>query len=212
MFDVPEHAGAMSVAFGNAGTGEMLVSDVEFRRLNDGEAIPAGVATKPNDKAPVLADAPSGAIADFRMLEGKGHHVLNHAGGTHLDLSNLGWVVDENRPALQFAENTTGREDYRSDSYIGMDIFGNRQDFSYLNNYKNNNYKNYEKYQTGPFARRAVYGWNKAPYVVANGGHFVQVCVGRLREDLSKVEQWVQVTTDKTDSGGNWNPDLWIGQ
>jgi len=207
VFDVPEDAGAMSVAFGNAGTGEMLVTDVEFRRLNDGEAIPAGVATKPNDKAPVLADAPSGAIADFRMLEGKGHHVLNHAGGTHLDLSNLGWVVDENRPALQFADNTTGRKDYRSDSYIGMDIFGNRQDFSYLNNYKN-----YEKYQTAPFARRAVYGWNKAPYVVANGGHFVQVCVGRLREDLSKVEQWVQVTTDKTDSGGNWNPDLWIGQ
>lgn len=150
VFDVPADAGAMSVAFGNAGTGEMLVTDVEFRRLDDGEAIPAGVATKPNDNAPVFSDAPSGATADFRMLEGKGHHVFNHAGGTHLDLSNLGWVVDENRPALQFADNTTGRKDYRADSYIGMDIFGNRQDFNYLNSYKNN-----EKYQTVPFAMGA---------------------------------------------------------
>ena len=147
VFDVPEDAGTLSVAFGNAGTGETLVTDVEFRRLNDGEAIPAGIATKPNDKAPAFADAPSGAIADFRMLEGKGHHVLNHAGDTHLDLSNLGWVVDENRSALQFADNTTGRKDYRPDSHVGMDIFGHRQDFNYLSSYKA-----YEKYHTVPFA------------------------------------------------------------
>ena len=147
VFDLVEDAGALSVAFGNAGTGDMFISDVEFRRLDDGEEIPAGVAAKPNDKAPAFADAPSGAIADFRMLEGKGHVVLNHAGGTHLDLANLEWVTDTGRPALRFADNTTGRKNYRTDSYIGMDIFGHRQDFNYLNSYKA-----YDKYQTLPFA------------------------------------------------------------
>ena len=39
------------------------------------------------------------------------------------------------------------RKDYRTDSYIGMDLFGHRQDFNYLSSYKA-----YEKYQTLPFA------------------------------------------------------------
>ena len=41
--DVPEGAGTLAVAFGNAGTGAMLVSDVEFRRLKDDESLPEGV-------------------------------------------------------------------------------------------------------------------------------------------------------------------------
>ena len=146
-FEVPEDAGSLSIGFGNAGTGEMLVTDVEFRRLADNEALPPGVASQPNDATPAFTDTPAGAIGDFRMLEGKGHYVLNHAGGEHLSLANLGWVVDEGRPALRFADNTTGRKDYRTDSYIGMDIFGHRKDFNYLSSYKA-----YEKCQTLPFA------------------------------------------------------------
>ena len=146
-FDLPEDAGALSVAFGNVGTGEMLITDVEFRRLNDGEAIPAGVAAKPNDNAPAYADAPAGAVADFRMLEGQGYHVLNHAGGAHLDLANLTWVVDEGRPALRFADNTSGGKDFHPTSYIGMHVFGNAQDFNYLAAYRS-----YENRQTVPFA------------------------------------------------------------
>lgn len=149
-FDLPEDADALSVAFGNAGTGEMLITDVEFRRLNDGEAIPTGVAAKPHDKAPAFADAPAGAIADFRMLEGQGYHVLNHAGGDHLDLANLTWVVDEGRHALRFADNTTGRKDFHPASYIGMHVFGNAQDFNYLAAYRA-----YESHQTVPFAMGA---------------------------------------------------------
>ena len=53
------------------------------------------------------------------MEEGKGLHVLNHAGGEHLNLANLDWVVDSGRPALRFADNTTGRKDYRRDSGLG---------------------------------------------------------------------------------------------
>ena len=40
VFDLPESAGGLSLALGNAGTGEMLVTDVEFRKLDDGDAIP----------------------------------------------------------------------------------------------------------------------------------------------------------------------------
>jgi hypothetical protein len=104
VFDVPEDASALTVAFGNAGTGEMLVTDVEFRRLNDGDAAPTGVAARPKDKPPAYSAAPAGAIHDYRMEEGRGYHVFNYAGGLHLDLANIEWVVDEGRPAIRFAE------------------------------------------------------------------------------------------------------------
>jgi hypothetical protein len=147
VFDVPEDGGALSVAFGNAGTGEMLVTDVEFRRLDDGEALPAGVAEKTNVNAPAPGDVPAGAIADFRMLEGQGHYVLNHAGGEHLAMANLDWVVDSGRPALRFAENPAGRKDYRPESWLGLHVFGHARDFNYLGAYRS-----YEGRDTVPFA------------------------------------------------------------
>jgi len=118
-FDVPEDAGALELAFGNAGTGDFLVTEVEFRKLGDGEALPAGVLARANDQPAPIPPAPAGAIADYRMLEGKGLVVLNHGSGGglgHLDLANLDWVTDEGRPALRFADNTTGRKAYRLDS------------------------------------------------------------------------------------------------
>ena len=126
VFDVPEDAGALAIAFGNSGTGEMLVTDVEFKRLNEGEAPPSDVASKPNDQPPSFGSAPAGAIADYRMLEGKGLFVFNYASGPlgHLDLANLDWVVDSGRPALRFAENTTNRKDYRRDSGLGRHYLG----------------------------------------------------------------------------------------
>ena len=136
VFDVPEDAGALAIAFGNSGTGEMLVTDVEFRRLNDGETPPSDVAARPNDQPPRFGNAPAGAIADYRMQEGKGNFVLNYATGPsgtpgpgataplgHLDLANLDWIVDSGRPALRFADNTTGRKDYRHDSGLGRHYF-----------------------------------------------------------------------------------------
>ncbi|MDB5387722.1 MAG: hypothetical protein JWM11_3368 [Planctomycetaceae bacterium] len=118
VFEIPEDAGSLAVAFGNSGTGEMLVTDVEFRRLNDGEAIPSKILPKPTTVPPVYGNAPAGAIADYRMEEGKGNFVLNYAASPlgHLDLANLDWVVDSGRPALRFADNQTGRKDYRLDS------------------------------------------------------------------------------------------------
>lgn len=118
-FDVPEDAGALELAFGNAGTGEFLVTDVEFLKLADGESLHAGVLAKANDQPAPIPAAPAGAVADYRMLEGKGLVVLNHGSGGglgHLDLANLHFVTDAGRPALRFADNPTGRKDYRLDS------------------------------------------------------------------------------------------------
>ena len=74
-----EHA--LELAFGNAGTGDFLVTEVEFRKLADGDALPAGVLAKANDQPAPIPSAPAGAIADYRMLEGKGLVVLNHGSG-----------------------------------------------------------------------------------------------------------------------------------
>jgi hypothetical protein len=123
VFEVTEDAGSLAVAFGNAGTGEMQVTDVEFRRVDDGDAVPPNVAARPNDKPPAFVAAPTGAIHDYRMEEGRGYHVFNYAGGLHLDLANVDWVVDKGRPALRFTENTTGRKDYRVDSSLARNYF-----------------------------------------------------------------------------------------
>ena len=64
VFNVPEGAGVLSVAFGNAGTGTVLVTDVEFRKLAAGEAVPSGITAKPNDEPPSFGAAPAGALAD----------------------------------------------------------------------------------------------------------------------------------------------------
>ncbi|HBJ37058.1 MAG TPA: hypothetical protein DDZ51_20345 [Planctomycetaceae bacterium] len=158
VFELPENAEALSIAFGNSGTGEMLITDVEFRLLGADEASPPGIAAKPHDSAPILSDSPAGAIADFRMLEGRGHHVLNHAGGEHLNLANLDWVVDEGHTALRFADNQSGRADYHPSSYVGMHIFGHAQDFNYLNSY------------------RAYEGRQSVPFAMAGGGNIILGC------------------------------------
>ena len=126
VFDVPEEAGALTIAFGNSGTGEMLVTDVEFKRLNDGDAAPKDIASRPNDQPPSFGSAPAGAIADYRMLEGKGNFVFNYATGPlgHLDLANLDWVADDGRPALRFADNLTNQKNYRRDSGLGRNYLG----------------------------------------------------------------------------------------
>ena len=118
-FDVPEDAGALELAFGNAGTGDFFVTEVEFRKLRDAEPLPPDVLAQANDTPAIIPAAPNGAIADYRMLEGKGLVVMNHGSGGglgHLDLANLDFVTDAGRPALRFADNSTGRKAFRQDS------------------------------------------------------------------------------------------------
>ena len=150
LFEVPENADALSIAFGNNGTGDFLVTDVEFKKLGDDAPLPNGLLEKANDIPASPSKAPKGAVADYRMLEGRGYHALNYAGGPHLELANLSWVVDEGRPALKFAETNSNREDFNPSGYIGMHIFGNAQDFNYLASYKA-----YENARKVPFAMGA---------------------------------------------------------
>ncbi len=121
-FDLSEDAGALSLALGNSGTGELLVTDVEFRKLPEGESLPSGVLAKANDQPAPTPPAPSGAIADYRMEEGQGLFVLNYAQGAlgHLCLANIDWVNDSGRRAIRFAEISAGRKDFRLDSALGQ--------------------------------------------------------------------------------------------
>ena len=104
----------MALAFGNAGTGDVFITDVEFKRLGDDAELPAGVLAKANATPPKFDAAPAGALADYRMQEGKGLHVHDYAGGRFgvLELANLDWVTDGGKPALRFADNKDGKETY----------------------------------------------------------------------------------------------------
>ena len=88
---MPEDGAALAVAFGNAGTGVMLVTDVEFRKLSDGDALPAGVAAQANEQPPDFGQSLPGAIADYRMEEGEGNLVLNHAAAVSISTWRI-WI------------------------------------------------------------------------------------------------------------------------
>ena len=69
---------------------------------------------------------PPARIADFRMTEQKGLFVFDHAGGPlgHLELANVGWTVEEGRPALKFADNPDGRKDYPRGRNLDVSVPG----------------------------------------------------------------------------------------
>jgi hypothetical protein len=111
--DLPSEAQGLAVALGNAGTGTVLITDVEFKRLEDGVSLPAGVSARAESTEPKSPPAPEGALADYRMEEGEGLHVYDSARGPFgvLELANLDWTVEEGRTALRFRDNTTGRSE-----------------------------------------------------------------------------------------------------
>jgi hypothetical protein len=106
---VPGGATALSIAFGNGGTGEVLFTDVEFKKV-EGDAPPP----PPANGTPAKVDpSPAGALFDYRMLEQKGLFTFDYAGGPlgTLELANADWTVDEGRPALKFVDPAPGRRD-----------------------------------------------------------------------------------------------------
>src|SRR5262249_31356153 len=103
---------SLTLGLGNAGTGEVFVGEVEFRKV-EGD-VPKGVAKKANDVEPSLVASPAGAIADYRMEEGKGLHVYDHARVPlgMLELANVAWKRDEGRAALLFADDRDRKRNY----------------------------------------------------------------------------------------------------
>ncbi len=113
VFDVPAGTAGLALGLGNAGTGVVDVAEVAFQRLDGGAALPDGVLVQPRP-APPAEPAPAGALADYRMSEQKGLFVYDHAAGPLglLELANVGWTVDDGRPALRFADNPAGQKHY----------------------------------------------------------------------------------------------------
>ncbi len=105
--EFPEGVHSLTVGFGNAGTGEVCVTDVEFARTDD------AALGRANAEPAKFDAAPAGALFDYRMEEGTGLHVLDYARGPFgmLELANADWIVDGGRAALKFADPATGRHD-----------------------------------------------------------------------------------------------------
>jgi len=110
VFDLPGGVKTLTLGLGNGGTGDAYFAGVEFRLLKSGDPLPEGVTAVSATPATVSA-SPANAIADYRMVEGRGLHALDFAGGPFgvLELANLGWVTDDGTPALKFADNTSGK-------------------------------------------------------------------------------------------------------
>jgi hypothetical protein len=121
--EVPSGAAAIAVGLGNAGTGDVLFTDLEVRPLKEGEKPPEGVAARAAAPPPVKPP-PKGALADYRMEEGKGGYVHDHAGRFGpLELHNVEWVKDGKRRALKFADHKEGRGERAADGSIAAYIF-----------------------------------------------------------------------------------------
>jgi len=122
-FDLPTGVRTLTLGFGNGGTGSALFADAEFRRLMPGEALPDGVAPAANPVAARVTPSPKGSIMDYRMVDGRGLHALDFAGGPLgvLELANVDWVTDEGRPALRFADPAGGKGVYPKAG--GLDSF-----------------------------------------------------------------------------------------
>ena len=110
-FDLPAGTRTLTLGLGNGGTGDVFFADAEFRPLKPDDPLPAGVAATSNPTPARVPASPAGAIADYRLVEGRGLHALDFAAGPFgaLELANLDWVTDDGRPALKFADNRTGK-------------------------------------------------------------------------------------------------------
>jgi hypothetical protein len=121
--EVPAKAPSLGLGLGNGGTGDLLVSEVTFRRLEDGENPPPTAGAHVSSEPPGVA-AVDDAIWDFRMEEQSGLHVYNFGSQKSyrtLELANLDWVVDEGRPALRFTEPPGRDVKFARDGHLERD-------------------------------------------------------------------------------------------
>jgi hypothetical protein len=121
-FDLPAGTKTLTLGFGNGGTGDVYFADAEFRLLKPGDPPPENVVARANATPAKVSAPPANAIAEYRMVEGRGQHALDFAGGPFgvLELANLNWVTDDGKPALKFADNATGKASYPKSG--GLDL------------------------------------------------------------------------------------------
>ena len=106
VFTLPEETMRLNVAFGNAGTGDVFIGESRFEELPTGSPVPPNVATQPVSKPAAFDPSPKGAVFDARLMEGKGHYILNHAGSEipPLELCNCTWEKVDGRMGLHFRQ------------------------------------------------------------------------------------------------------------
>jgi hypothetical protein len=135
--EVPAGATGLALGLGNAGTGEVLVSQVSIEPLGD-KAPPAETLSA---SSPINKTVP-GALWDLRMQERQGLYVYNYGSSTYrtLELANIDWVEDAGRTAIRFAENPVGRADFPPLGILDQNLRNPHQR------------KNYESVSHGAFA------------------------------------------------------------
>jgi hypothetical protein len=133
-FEVPHDGCGLTLGFGNAGTGAAYFTQVTFLPLLEFSGLPKNIAAKASGAPTSEGGGPKGLIADYRMVEQKGQHALDFAGGPFglLELANLDWVIDQGRPAIKIADNTTARKEYPragtiERNYLGHASYKDRQ-------------------------------------------------------------------------------------
>lgn len=114
VFDLPAGVKTLTLGFGNGGTGSVSFADAEFQLLKPGDPLPTGVAVAANTVAAKVTPSPEGAIIDYRVVEGRGMHAFDFAGGPFgvLELANASWVTDDGKPALKLTDNSSGKAVY----------------------------------------------------------------------------------------------------
>lgn len=169
-FDLPAEAKSLTLGLGNGGTGDVFFTDAEVLAVKPAESLPTDVAATANSMPAKVISSPAGAIADYRMVESRGLHSLDFASGPFglLELANLDWVTDEGRPALRFADNSTGKSNFPG---------AGKLDLSYLRN------KGYHGKESLPVALAGHHGggfelkgftlvsWIKPATEMGQGGH-----------------------------------------
>jgi len=145
--EIPDGASGLALGLGNAGTGDVFVSEVTFQEIGDEKVAEASLASRVDSEN----DSLKGSLWDLRMEEQDGFHVYNHGMSANrtLELANLDWLIDEGRPAIRFAENPVTRADYPKlgilDSNVRHPVYG----------------KNYAPVKHGAFAIGGHHGGGK---------------------------------------------------
>jgi hypothetical protein len=107
--DVPAGTGGLALCLGNAGTGDVFVSEVRFEPVEGGRAVESSMLVS----APEAAVPPE-VLWDLRMEEQSGLYVYNRGAAENrlLELANVDWSSESGRPALRFSENSRERADF----------------------------------------------------------------------------------------------------
>jgi len=113
-FQVPQDGAALSLGLGNAGTGNAYFAEVEIKQLAAGASLPEGISEAAHSEAPSSTPSPASSLADYRFVEGSGLHAMDFAKGPFglLELANVEWASGEDRPAIRFTENVSGKSRY----------------------------------------------------------------------------------------------------